>query len=83
MESGGGVGDWFFAPLTTNFVRAWTVVTLQLSPGQAEEIYAEPFGTAGMAAEVRNGCTTRRPGSLPRDRNPQMSTKETETEIDN
>ena len=50
---------------------------LQLSPGKAEEIYYdEPFGTVGMAAEVRNGCTTRRPGSLPRDRKPRMSTKE-------
>jgi hypothetical protein len=59
------------------------VVVLQILPGEAEEIYAEPFGTVGMAAEVRSGCTTRRPGSLPRDLNPQMSTKETEKANDN
>ena len=53
------------------------------APGEAEEIYDEPFGKVGMAAEVRNGCITRTPVSLPRDRNPQMSTKETEKEIDN
>ena len=53
------------------------------APGEAEEIYDEPFGTAGMGREVRNGCITRTPDSLPRYRDPQMSTKETEKEIDN
>ena len=42
---GGGGDNWFSAPQTTNFIRTCTVVVLQFLPGEAEEIYDEPFRT--------------------------------------
>ena len=79
---GEGGGDRLSAPLTINFVRTCTMVVLQLSPGETEEIFNEPFGTVGTAYDVRNGCVSGRPGSLPRDRTTHMSMKETVEEID-